>query len=175
MKNPKGALLVVLALVLVFVVIPVGWKLVTGELRFGKNDPVVVEQVKEECPGGPSKDKHATVIEWDTARNYPKKGEMVTFEGYVEMPNMTYLNGGTYMVNLVQDSMLEGNKVILHITEGDCENTMLPIPTDYETSDLLIYDNAGNEIIQGDKVRVTGKVTDDRALYMIFVKRIENM
>lgn len=173
-KNPKGALLFILALVVVFVAIPVGWKFIKGEIGSDKKDPAIVEQEKE-CRGGPASVSHGDLIEWDTAGNYPKKGETVTFEGYVEMPNMTYLNGGTYMVNLLQDSTLVGNKVVLRIMEGDCENTMMPIPNDYDASDLLIYDNTGIEIVQGDKVRVTGKVSDDKMLYMIFAKRIEKL
>lgn len=132
-----------------------------------------VKEEEEQCAGGPAETEHGTIMKWGEDSLYPEKGEMVTFEGYVEMPNMTYLNGGTYMVNLVEDSLLEGRDVVMQINEGDCENTMVPLPDDYDNSDLVIRDNSGNKIRHGEKVRVTGKVTDDRALYMFWVKRIE--
>jgi hypothetical protein len=130
------------------------------------------EQKEEKCAGGPATIEHGAVLEYANTDAYPKKGEMATFEGYVQMPNLTYLNSGTYLVNLVSDS---ANKVILMIWEGNCENTMKPIPDDYEDKDLLILDNGGKEIKHGDKVRVTGKVKDDNIMYMLFVRRIEKM
>ncbi len=149
----------------------------TGLIWANCNDKPAVHKTPEEevCPGGPAKVAHGTPLEWDTAANYPAKEELVTFEGYAEMPNMTYLNSGTYLVNLKQDSTMEGDYVTMMIWEGDCENTMAPIPEDYEDKDLLIYDNSGNEIVHGDKVRVTGKVWDDRMLYIFKVARIEKL
>jgi hypothetical protein len=130
---------------------------------------------EEQCAGGPASIEHGAVLEWGRSEDYPKKGELVTFEGFVEMPNMTYLNGGTYLVNLSQDSAFSGGSVTLMIVEGDCENTMAPLPDDYADSDLLIYDNSGKKIMHGDKVRVSGKVKDDGAMFMVFVKRIEKL
>jgi hypothetical protein len=127
------------------------------------------------CAGGPAEIEHGSVIGWTEDSLYPAKGEMVTFEGYVELPNLTYLNGATYMVNLLQDSTLEGRKLILQINEGDCENTMEPLPNEYDNNDLLIRDNGGAKIRNGEKVRVTGKVTSDKSLYMFWVKRIEKL
>jgi hypothetical protein len=100
---------------------------------------------------------------------------MVTFEGYVVMPNMTYLNGGTYLVNLYPDSTFSGHYVTLMVYEGDCENTMEPIPDDYDEGDLLIYDNSAKEIVHGDQIRVTGKVFDTRMMYIFIAKRIEKL
>jgi hypothetical protein len=173
MKNSKGAIVVVLVLVLA-AMLPVLWDRITGKKSNSQTAVAHVDE-KEICSGGPSALAHGEPVEWGSSDGYPKKGKTVTFEGYVEMPNLTYLNGGTYMVNLLQDSTSDGRKIVLQVMEGDCENTMLPIPTDYETSDLLIYDNDGNEIVQGDKIRVTGKVRDDGALYMIFAKRVEKI
>ena len=173
MKNPKGALLFVLGLIFVFVAIPVGWDLLTGKTGPGKKDPVVVEE--EECRGGPVTIDDGIEVQWSKAQ-YPKKGQMVTFEGYVELPNMTYLNGGTYMVSLreypTHDS---GAHITLLILEGDCENTMIPLPSNYEEGDLFIYDNTGEEIVSGEKARITGKVHDDGSLYQVYVKRIEKI
>ncbi|HTF06453.1 MAG TPA: hypothetical protein VK826_20615 [Bacteroidia bacterium] len=173
MKNPKGAILVILGLVFIFVVIPVGWDLVTGKIGPEKKDSVVVE--KEECRGGPVTVDDGIAVQWSKAK-YPKKGEMVTFEGYVELPNMTFLNGGTYMVSLRQYPTHDsGTHITILVLEGDCENTMIPLPSNYEEEDLFIYDNAGEEIVSGEKARVTGKVHDDGSLYQVRVKRIEKI
>jgi hypothetical protein len=173
-KNPKAAIFFVLGLIFVFVVIPVGWKFVTGEIGPGRTDTVTVE--KKECTGGPVTIEDGEQFTWGKPSDYPKKGTMITVEGYVELPNLTYLNKGTYMVNirssLAHDS---GSHITMHILEGDCENTMIPLPSNYETEDLFILDNAGEGIEEGDKIRVTAKVIDDGALYRIYVKRIEKM
>lgn len=136
-----------------------------------------VEQLmdkEEECPGGPATVDHGNTIAWGETKDYPGKDTMVTFDGYLDLPNMTYLNSGTYLLNLREDSALDGRKVILMIWEGDCENTMAPIPNDYDHEDLLVYDNSSKKIHQGDKVRVTGKVRDDNSgFYTVFVKRVE--
>jgi hypothetical protein len=149
----------------------------TGLIWANCNDKPAVHKtvVEEVCPGGPAEIEHGTVLEWGKKDDYPKKGEMVTFEGYVAMPNMTYLNGGTYLVTLAYDSTLEDYHLTMMIWEGDCENTMKPIPNDYDDSDLLILGNSGEKIKHGDKVRVTGKVKDDGAMFMFFVKRIEKI
>src|SRR3989338_2260793 len=91
--------------------------LIVGGVTYGliwancsdKSKVVHYTNPEEKCAGGPSKIEHGEVVAWDTARNYPEKDEMVTFEGYVVMPNMTYLNGGTYLVNLYPDSTFSGH------------------------------------------------------------------
>ena len=123
MKNPKvGAILIILILVLAALA-PVAWKQLNREAKAETDDK---QPEKTECKGGPSDLTHGDVIAIAPDAVYPKKGEMATFEGYVAMPNLTYLNGGTYMVKLCADSTLEGADITLLIKEGDCENTMVP-------------------------------------------------
>ena len=130
---------------------------------------------KEQCVGGPSAVEHDTLTMWGHTSDYPVKGEMVTFEGYIALPNLTYTNGKTNLVNLRRDSTSRSAYVTMIIPEGDCENTMEPLPSSYDYSDLVIRDNTGIKIGHGDKVRVTGKVTDNVSLYRFFVKRVDKI
>ncbi len=129
----------------------------------------------EECAGGPAKIEHDSLVEWASDESYPAKGDTVTFEGYVDMPALTFVNNGWYMVNLRSDSTLEGRKVTMQILEGDCENTMLPLPNDFDLDDLVIHDNDGKKVKQGEKIRATGIVNGQKGLYMFYIKRIEKM
>lgn len=109
---------------------------------------------------------HGTVIERGKSEDYPTKGDTVTFEGYVDMPPLTFVNNGWYMVNLRSDSTLNGAKVTMQILEGDCENTMVPLPNDFDLHDLVIHNNDGEKIVQGEKTRATGIVNGQKGLYM---------
>jgi len=85
------------------------------------------------------------------------KNELVVTEGFVKLPESFYTAGGSVTLLLVDDSRKRLPTITLK-NWGEKKNMMEKLKDGYTEEDVMIYDNDGNIIKLGDKVRVTGEL-----------------
>lgn len=126
--------------------------------------------------GGPGEAVLGETLDWSKLDDHSLAGKTVTIEGYPELPFLMMNENERSTVNMTaRMNQYGGGIVILHILDGDDENTLAKLPSNYEQSDLVIHDNKGEKVMYGGKIRVTGKASIENNKYHIEVVSIEKM
>ncbi len=126
--------------------------------------------------GGNSEIVKGETLSWNKLDDHSLAGKTVTIEGYPELPFLMMNENERSTVNMTaRMNQYGGGMVILHILDGDDENTLAKLPSEYEQSDLVIHDNKGEKVMYGGKIRVTGKASIENDKYHIEVMSIEKM
>lgn len=115
-------------------------------------------------------------VSWEQTKTGELEGKTVTLEGYPELPFIMMMQNGRASVRL-NERMNQGigGMVMLLVEEGECENTMQPLSDDYDQSDMIFTDNAGEEIIYGESMRITGTAMISNGKCTVSVKKIEKI
>gem|GEM_PF-2322579 len=81
----------------------------------------------------------------------------VSIEGYVSVGTSIYETETSTSIQLWErPGQHMGEYISIGINLGSDKNQMKQLADDYKRSDLLIQDNSGTEVHNGDKVRITG-------------------
>jgi hypothetical protein len=111
---------------------------------------------------------------WEQTHTDSLDGKTITIEGYPDLPFLMMLENGRASVHLTpRMNQGSGGMVTLLVEEGTCENMMQPLPSDYSQDDMIFMDNAGEEIVYGQSMRITGKAEIKDGKYNIVVEKIE--
>jgi hypothetical protein len=126
------------------------------------------------CSGGGS-DVTGTPVTWQEVNAEQHNGEIVTVEGYAELPFLMMIqDDGRASVHLsARQNQSAGGMIVMLIEEGDFENAIMPLPDDYGQEDLILTTNDGKKIDYRQKIRVTGKADFTEKTKKITVEKIE--
>lgn len=81
----------------------------------------------------------------------------VTIEGYVAVGSSIYETESSTNIELWERAgQHKGNYMSVSVNLGSGNNEMKRLPDDYKRSDLLLKDDKGTEVHNGDKIRITG-------------------
>lgn len=102
--------------------------------------------------------------------------EVIT-EGTLYLPSTMYVRGNIMRLGIMNE---ETNQRVPSLTipsfSEKTNNTMQPLPENYTENDVHIYDNDGNEVKLGSKVRITGTLRGGSAAYCdLAVEKIEKI
>lgn len=115
-------------------------------------------------------------MNWAETGNDSFSGQIVTIEGYPELPLLMLMENGRASVHLTpRMNQATGGMVILMVKEGNCENSIKTLPSDYDLLDMVLYDNNGEKTGYGQKIRVTGKTNFEAGECRITVDKIERL
>ena len=94
--------------------------------------------------------------------NEEYKNEIVMCEGIIRLPDSFYTTGGSVtMAFEAPNGKFRIPAISLKTfskTKGEKKNMMDLLPENYSNDDVKIYDDNGNAIKLGDKIRVTGEL-----------------
>lgn len=102
-----------------------------------------------------------TDVTYAELMNEANKGKRVSVEGYISLPSSSMISDESVQLSLVErpGQFTSPFNFIADIKVGKSNNTMNKIPTKYNADDVLIRGNKGEEILVGDRVKITGKLT----------------
>lgn len=107
------------------------------------------------------------------------KDVLVTTEGIVRLPNNFYTAGGTVTMVLEAPAgkfRLPKIAILTWNKDNEKKNMMEPLKNGFSDADVKIYDDKGQAVKLGDKIRVTGKVSGAAKDWCdIFVDKIEKV
>ncbi|WP_294820636.1 hypothetical protein [uncultured Flavobacterium sp.] len=107
------------------------------------------------------------------------KDVIVTTEGALRLPESFYTTGGTVTMVLEAPAgkyRLPKIAVLTWNKDNEKKNMMEPLKNGFSDADVKIYDDKGQEVKLGDKIRVTGKVGGASNDWCdIFVDKIEKV
>jgi len=111
--------------------------------------------------------------------NEEYKDVLVTTEGIVRLPSNFYTAGGTVTMVLEAPAgkyRLPKIAILTWNKENEKKNMMEPLKDGFTEADVKIYDDKGQAVKLGDKIRVTGKVSGAAKDWCdIFVDKIEKV
>ena len=107
------------------------------------------------------------------------KDVLVTTEGIVRLPDSFYTTGGTVTMDLEAPAgkyRLPKIAILTWNKDKEQKNMMEPLENGFSDDDVKIYDDKGQVVKLGDKIRVTGKVSGAAKDWCdIFVDKIEKV
>jgi len=107
------------------------------------------------------------------------KDVLVTTEGIVRLPDSFYTTGGTVTMDLEAPAgkyRLPKIAILTWNKDKEQKNMMEPLENGFSDDDVKIYDDKGQLVKLGDKIRVTGKVSGAAKDWCdIFVDKIEKV
>lgn len=101
----------------------------------------------------------------------------VITEGTLYLPATMYIHGNIMRLGIMNEKT---NQRVPSLTvpsfSEKTNNAMKPLPENYTENDVHIYDNEGNEVKLGSKVRITGTLRGGSAAYCdLAVQKIEKI
>lgn len=104
-----------------------------------------------------------------------KKKEVIT-EGVLRVPSSFYTMGSTVTLMLVASNKVNVPSIVFlnYNNNKEKKNMIEPLKDNFSEEDIKIYDNDGNLVQLGEKVRITGELTGGSKDYCeLWVHKLE--
>jgi len=113
----------------------------------------------------------------ELCNNEYKNKEVIT-EGVLVVPSSFYTMGSTVTLMLEASNNVKVPSIVFlnYNKKKEKKNMIDPLTDDFTEEDIKIYDNDGNLVNLGEKVRITGELTGGSSAYCeLWVHKLEKV